>query len=148
MKRVLAENTLEADFFKGALQKRSSTPERQRLWRDGIYEQIREVMPMQGSLSVEHMCQLSRVSRAGFYRSLHERLPLEESMEVRSAIEQVALGHRRCYGYRRITAELRRRGMRVNHKRVACIMREDDLLAVQPKRFVATTDSDHRLECT
>ena len=101
---------------------------------------------MQGSLSIERMCQLARISRAGFYRSLKERVPLEESMEVRSAIQQIALEHRRRYGYRRVTAELRRRGMLVNHKRVARIMREDSLLAVQPKRFVTTTDSNHGLE--
>ena len=101
---------------------------------------------MQGSLSIERMCQLARVSRAGFYRSLQERMPVEEDMEVRSAIQQIALEHRRRYGYRRVTAELRRRGMLVNHKRVARIMREDNLLAVQPKHFVMTTDSDHELE--
>jgi putative transposase len=67
-------------------------------------------------------------------------------MEVRSAIQQVALEHRRRYGYRRVTAELRRRGMLVNHKRVARIMREDSLLAVQPKQFVTTTDSRHEGE--
>jgi len=65
-------------------------------------------MPMQGSLSVERMRQMAKVSRAGFYRSLQKRVPLQESMEVRSAIEQVALEHRRRYGYRRVTAELRR----------------------------------------
>ena len=54
-------------------------------------------------------------------------------MEVRSAIQGIAFEHRRRYGYRRITAELRRRGMRVNHKRVARLMREDNLLAVQPR---------------
>jgi putative transposase len=107
---------------------------------------MREVMPMQGSLSIERMCQLARVSRAGFYRSLQERVPLEESMEVRSAIQQIALEHRRRYGYRRVTKELRRRGMLVNHKRVARMMREDNLLAVQPKHFVTTTDSNHGLE--
>jgi len=119
---------------------------RQELWRDGIYDQIREVMPMQGSLSIERMCQLARVSRAGFYRSLKGRAPLEESMEVRSVIQQIALEYRRRYGYRRVTAELRRRGMLVNHKRVARIMREDNLLAMQPKQFVTTTDSSHNLE--
>ena len=102
-------------------------------------------MPMQGSLSVEQMCQLARVSRAGFYRSLQDQVPQEESMEVRSAIQRTALEHRRRYGYRRVTAELRRQGMRVNHKRVARIMREDNLLAMQPKQFVTTTDSDHGL---
>jgi transposase InsO family protein len=34
----------------------------------------------------------------------------------------------------------------VNHKRVLRIMREDNLLAVQPRAFVVTTDSDHEFE--
>jgi putative transposase len=103
-------------------------------------------MPLQGSLSIERMCQLAGVSRAGFYRSLQERAPVEEDMEARSVIQQIAVEHRRRYGYRRISAELRRRGMRVNHKRVLRIMREDNLLAVQPRAFVVTTDSDHEFE--
>ena len=104
------------------------------------------MMSLQGSLSIERMCELARVSRASFYRSLREQRPVEEEMEVRSAIQQIALGHRHRYGYRRITAELRRRGMPVNHKRVLRIMREDNLLAVQPRSFVVTTDSDHGFE--
>jgi transposase InsO family protein len=103
-------------------------------------------MSMQGSLSIEQMCRLSGVSRAGFYRSLQEQMPMEEDMEVRSVIQQIAVEHRRRYGYRRIAAELRRRGMLVNHKRVARIMREDNLLAVQPRAFVVTTNSQHKLE--
>ena len=67
-------------------------------------------------------------------------------MEVRSAIQQIAVEHRRRYGYRRIAAELRRQGMPVNHKRVLRILREDNLLAVQPRAFVVTTDSDHEFE--
>jgi len=104
------------------------------------------MMPMQGSLTVERMCQLAQVSRASFYRSLQAQKPVEEDMEVRSAIQQIAVEHRRRYGYRRISAELRRRGMVVNHKRVVRMMREDNLLAVQPRHFVVTTDSDHQLE--
>jgi putative transposase len=103
-------------------------------------------MPLQGSLSIERMCQLAGVSRAGFYRSLQERAPDEEDMEVRSVIQQIAVEHRRRYGYRRISAELRRRGMLVNHKRVLRIMRKDNLLGVQPRAFVVTTDSDHEFE--
>jgi len=103
-------------------------------------------MPLQGSMSIERMCQLAEVSRAGLYRPLQERTPVEEDMELRSAIQQIVLEHRRRYGYRRVAAELRRRGMLANHKRVARIMREDNLLAVQPRQFVVTTDSDHELE--
>lgn len=103
-------------------------------------------MSLQGSLSIERMCQLAQVSRAGFYRSLQEHVPVKEEMEVRSTIQQIVVEHRRRYGYRRVTAELRRRGMFVNHKRVARLMREDNLLAVQPRAFVVTTDSKHELE--
>ena len=98
---------------------------------------------MQGSLSIERMCYLAQVSRAGFYRSLAEQMPQDEEMELRAAIHEIALEHRRRYGYRRITAELRRHGMPVNHKRVLRIMREDNLLAVQPRAFVQTTDCEH-----
>ena len=103
-------------------------------------------MSRQGPLSIERMCHLAQVSRAGFYRSLQAHQPMEEEMDVRSAIQGVAVAHQRRYGYRRITAELRRRGLLVNHKRVARLMREDNLLAVQPRAFVVTTDSDHELE--
>jgi transposase InsO family protein len=103
-------------------------------------------MSLQGNLSIERMCQLAQVSRAGFYRSLQEQAPVEEEMEVRSTIQQIVLEHRGRYGYRRVTAELRRRGLLVNHKRVARLMREDNLLAVQPRAFVVTTDSKHEFE--
>jgi transposase InsO family protein len=103
-------------------------------------------MPLQSSLSVERMCHLAQVSRAGFYRSLQQREPVAEDMEVRSAIQQIVLEHRRRYGYRRVKKELKDRGMFVNHKRIIRIMREDNLLAVQPRQFVRTTDSNHDLE--
>jgi transposase InsO family protein len=45
-----------------------------------------------------------------------------------------------------VAKELRDRGMPVNRKRVLRMMREDNLLAVQPRAFVATTDSDHKLD--
>jgi transposase InsO family protein len=103
-------------------------------------------MFLQGSLSIERMCQLVPVSRRSFYRSLKEQQPAEEELEVRSAIQQIALEHRRRYGYRRITAELHRRGMQINHKRVVRIMREDNLLGLQPQRFKVTTNSNHKFE--
>jgi transposase InsO family protein len=103
-------------------------------------------MSLQGSLSIERMCQLAEVSRAGFYRSLQEQQPQQEEMELRTAIQQIFVEHRRRYGYRRVTKELRRRGLVVNRKRVERLMKEDNLLAVQPRAFVVTTDSKHQLE--
>jgi putative transposase len=92
------------------------------------------------------MCWLSRVSRAGYYRNLLAQHSEEEGVEVRAAIQEIALAHHRRYGYRRIGAELRRRGLQVNHKRVVRLMREDNLLAIRYRRFIITTDSQHDLE--
>jgi transposase InsO family protein len=100
-------------------------------------------MPLQGSLTVERMCQLAAASRAGFYRYLQESAPGEEDMAVRARVQEVVLAHRRRYGCLRVTAELRQQGMLVNHKRVARMMREDDLLAIRYRKFVPTTDSQH-----
>ena len=47
------------------------------------------------------------------------------------------------YGYRRVTAQLKAEGERVNHERVSRIMREQDLRARPKRRFVVTTNSDH-----
>jgi putative transposase len=47
------------------------------------------------------------------------------------------------YGWRRVRAELRHRGMIVNHKKIRRLMREHDLEPRHRRRYVATTDSDH-----
>ena len=68
LKQLLAEKTMEVDFFQRCLAKsRGSTPEERRKWRDGINEQIREVMFLQGGMSIERMCQLVPVSPRSFY---------------------------------------------------------------------------------
>lgn len=47
------------------------------------------------------------------------------------------------YGYRRITAQLCREGLRVNHKRVMRLMRQRGLCCQRKRRYVKTTDSNH-----
>jgi len=88
-------------------------------------------MSLQGGLGIERMCLLAGISRAGFYRHLRAQDPWEEEMAVRSEVQRIALEHQGRYGYRRITAELRRQGMAVNHKRVARLMRDDNLVGTE-----------------
>ena len=89
------------------------------------------------------MCQLAGASRASYYRYWEDTAPDEEEMAVRAAIHEEVLQHRRRYGSRRIAQTLRRRGMKVNRKRVARIMREDNLLAIRHRKYILTTDSQH-----
>jgi transposase InsO family protein len=65
-------------------------------------------------------------------------------MALRDAMQRVALEFP-CYGWPRMTRELKRRGWAANHKRVYRLMREDNLLCLRKRRFVVTTDSDHGL---
>jgi putative transposase len=94
-------------------------------------------------VTIERMCWLTGVSRAGYYRQLEESEPDEAEMALKTAIQEIALAHHRRYGYRRVTEELHRRGMVVNHKRVLPMMRRDNLLAVRYRKFILTTDSRH-----
>jgi putative transposase len=93
-------------------------------------------------MTIVQMCEVADVSRAGWYRRSDEPTKSERDIELRDAIQKVAL-EMPSYGRRRITAELRRRGYKVNHKRVARIMREDNLLCLRRRKFIATTDSRH-----
>ena len=94
------------------------------------------------------MCALAGVSRAGYYRHWLESKPRREETALRDAVQRLSLaGRKNGYreGYRPITVQLQRMGWPVNHKRVARIRREDNLLSVPRKSFrPPTTDSRHR----
>lgn len=94
-------------------------------------------------LSIERMCACSGVSRAGYYRHWQASAPRAEETGLRGVIQDLALANPH-YGYRRISALLRRDGWCVNHKRVLRLMREDNLLVQRRKPFVpVTTDGRH-----
>jgi len=93
-------------------------------------------------LTIERMMKLGRVSRSGFYRFQTAEPSPDRDMDLRDAIQRIALEWP-SYGRPRITEELRRRGWRVNAKRVYRLMREDNLLCARKRKFVVTTDSNH-----
>jgi putative transposase len=88
------------------------------------------------------MMKLGRVSRSGFYRFQDAEPSEDRDMDLRDAIQRIAVEWP-SYGRPRITKELRRRGWRVNPKRVYRLMREDNLLCMRRRKFVVTTDSNH-----
>jgi putative transposase len=92
---------------------------------------------------IERLCAIAGVSRASYYRHWAQAEPRAEETALRDQLQRLALGHR-FYGYRRITELLRRAGWSVNRKRVARLMRQDNLLALRRPAFrPATTNSRH-----
>jgi len=95
-------------------------------------------------LTIERMVELGRVSRSGFYRFGDSAEPgLDPHLDLRDTIQRIALAWP-SYGRPRITAELRRQDWTVNPKLVYRLMREDNLLCVRKRKFVVTTDSNHK----
>jgi len=93
-------------------------------------------------IPLRQLCVLGQVTRAGFYRWRQAPPSVDADLDLRDEIQKIALEWP-SYGWRQITAELHRRGWKANHKRVLRIMREDNLLCLRRRKFVATTDSHH-----
>ncbi len=94
---------------------------------------------------VAGMCKWSDVSRSGFYAWLG-RPESTHAVEDRRLGVLVRAAHergRRTYGSPRVHAELADNGERLSRKRVARLMREQDLVARQRRRYKCTTMSDH-----
>jgi putative transposase len=97
-------------------------------------------------LPVEVACAVLAVNRGSYYRRAPASRTLRPrpDLALRDAIEQVVLEFP-GYGYRRVTAHLRRDGWRINRKRVLRVMSEESLLCQLKRRWVRTTDSEHGL---
>lgn len=91
------------------------------------------------------MCRLLVVSPSGYYASQGRPISAHarRDQELSERVSAVHLGSRRRYGSPRVHAELQATGERVGRKRVARLMRENDLAARTRRRFRKTTDSKH-----
>jgi putative transposase len=93
-------------------------------------------------MSVAEMCALAALSRAGYYRFLTTPAAGDKDLDLRDAIQRIALEFP-SYGRPRITAELHRCQWQVGPNRVYRIMREDNLLCLRKRKFLVTTNSNH-----
>jgi len=80
------------------------------------------------------------LSKSSYYYKPKGKRPDDTSLvkRIEELVEEFS-----GYGYRRITAQLQREGIRVNHKRVLRLMRKRGLLCKPKRRWVRTTDSTH-----
>ncbi len=95
-------------------------------------------------VSERALCRVFSVSRSWYYQEPSVEQKVGKDLDLRDAIEHIVLEFP-GYGYRRVTAALKREGWSVNHKRVLRIMREESLLCQIKRRFVPTTDSAHHV---
>jgi len=84
-------------------------------------------------------CDVLGCARSSYYHRATDR---PDEVELKAAIKTVA-AEWPTYGYRRITAQLRRQEWRVNHKRVQRLMRLMDIQAKTKRKKRRTTNSEH-----
>ncbi len=92
------------------------------------------------------MCRVLKVGEAAFYawRKGQTYQPSQKRRELGAAVKEVFYLHRRRYGARRISAELKAEGVALGRRLAGSLMKEQSLTAISPKRFVPrTTDSNH-----
>jgi transposase InsO family protein len=92
------------------------------------------------------MCRVLTVSRSGYYAWLKRPTSSREMADqaLSQQIKEIHQQSRQTYGSPRIQAELAENGVNCGHKRVARLMRDEELFAKQSRKFrVTTTDSAH-----
>jgi len=95
-------------------------------------------------------CAALELGRGGYYRALGQQASDrrlggnlgEDEGRLLAAMEQVVLEFP-GYGYLRVTKQLQREGLRVNHKRVYRLMQAAGWLHGRKRGRVRTTDSEH-----
>lgn len=94
--------------------------------------------------SIEKMAKLFKVSRSGYYAFL-VRKESKRSVRNQQLVEQIKTIHqesRKAYGSPRIHAELKARGENCSRKRIAKLMRKENISAkIRKKRVVTTVHS-------
>jgi putative transposase len=110
-----------------------------------MYMMLKDIPKECDQINIKRCCSALSVSRSGYYVWIEQDQisdPNSHEMKIKGEIENITLDFPK-YGYRRVKVELRRRGLKVNHKVVYDIMKENDLLC-RNKRFVPkTSDSEH-----
>jgi len=87
-----------------------------------------------------------KVSPDAFYkwRAGKSYQPGERKRKLAEKVKTVFYFHRQRYGARRIAAQLQAEGVAVGRRQVGRLLREENLQAIRPRRFMPrTTDSKH-----
>lgn len=105
---------------------------------------------LKSKVTVQELCKVLELPRSSFYRWLQKAE--RPKSEIEEKVKKICLRHKLRYGYRRVTATLRKMGLCVNHKKVLRIMKQYHILSKvrrKKKKYINGAEpvvAPHRLE--
>ncbi|WP_237280636.1 IS3 family transposase [Succinivibrio dextrinosolvens] len=156
--RYAKEETIEERIRSEETNPGASEEERAALNRERILKKIRclnyrarkarveEIAKVISELRQELKCSLNfilyainsvpdvpHMTRSDYYYTLRKTDKDEKNKELIAKIKDIYQKHKQRYGYRRITLELARQGIDVNHKKVQRLMQKLELKGITPR---------------
>ena len=106
---------------------------------------VRLIAEHKSRLPVRRKCHLAEVPRSTFYASQDRPESRRERRNryLSVLIKETDIQSRHTYGSRRIYAELHKRHIRCSINRIARLMKQHSIVAVQHRKYRPTTDSKH-----
>ena len=107
-----------------------------------IYDTI-QLLSAHFKISV--LCATLGVSTSAYYAYLKgdSYVLKEDKQELGKAVAEIFHFHKRRYGWRRIQDDLKARGLKAGRYQIRSRMREQNLIAIQPKSLVPKTTQSH-----
>jgi len=98
------------------------------------------IEPNNDKIPISQQCELLEISRSGYY---YKPKPISfETINLMNKIDKIYTD-KPYYGYPRITKQLQREGIVVNHKRVANLMQIMGIQAIYPKKNTSKPSPEH-----
>jgi len=95
-------------------------------------------------LSIQRQCDLIGLPRSSYYRESHGGQESTENLEIMRLIDEEYTEHP-FYGSRQMRNYLRRKGYKINRKRVQRLMRKMGLQSVAPKPNTSKSHPEHKV---
>ncbi len=91
------------------------------------------------------ICKILGINRNSYYDYINGKTYVlsTEKERVKNEVKRVFEKHKRRYGWRRIQVELAAENLRVGRYQIRNRMKEQSLVAIQPKSFVPKTTTSH-----
>lgn len=112
-------------------------------------ERFEFIRMVSADFSIATLCELMEVSRTAYYRYLRgaSYQTASATIEQLKAVEVVFWQHKRCFGQRRVLADLQELGYSVGWHWVRSQMQQQGLMAIQPRSFVPPTTDSRNGKC-